>query len=178
MVIPPPSTGWLHTLLRKITASSLWIRLFPPNLHILIDRIAEGLSTGRTTLTGALGGVAVIKITAKGARTGKARSVSVVAIPQGEELILVASNFGRPHHPSWYYNLKASPQVAVTYGEQTRNYVAREVGGAEREACWSKAAQVYPGYRVYARTAAPRKIPIIVLAPSTFPVARSPAAVE
>jgi deazaflavin-dependent oxidoreductase (nitroreductase family) len=92
--------------------------------------------------------------------------VPLVAIPDGEGLILIASNWGRTHHPSRYYNLKASPKVAVTFRNRTRDYIAREVEGAERDACWNKAVEAYPGYAAYEERCTPRKIPLIVLAPS------------
>jgi deazaflavin-dependent oxidoreductase (nitroreductase family) len=85
-----------------------------------------------------------------------------VGIPDGERLILIASNWGQAKHPAWYYNVKANPQVTITRDGVTRPYVAREVMGEERERCWAKAVALYPGYRGYAARAG-RGIPVIVL---------------
>ncbi|MCW5864005.1 MAG: nitroreductase family deazaflavin-dependent oxidoreductase, partial [Anaerolineae bacterium] len=47
-------------------------------------------------------------------------------------------------------------------GPPGRLYVAREVVGEERAACWAKAVAVYPGYEAYARRAG-REIPVVVV---------------
>ncbi|MGD0575522.1 MAG: nitroreductase family deazaflavin-dependent oxidoreductase [Anaerolineales bacterium] len=151
--------------MKRTGASRPGARLFSASLHVF-DRIALRLSGGRGTLTEALGGLPIVTVATKGARTGRPRSVPLVATPDGEDLIVIASNWGRPRHPSWYYNLKASPKVTVTFCNRTQDYIAREVEGAEREACWSKAVEVYPGDAAYEKRCAPRKIPVIVLAPS------------
>jgi len=138
---------------------------------VLLSHVAylrpDGLAAfrGSDHLGGVLSGLPVVTITTAGARTGNTRSVSLISIPEGDELILIASNWGRPRHPSWYHNLKANPQVTVSFRGQTQAYLAREVAGDEREAYWRKATRFYPGYDAYARRCAPREIPVIILVP-------------
>ncbi|HSB89540.1 MAG TPA: nitroreductase/quinone reductase family protein, partial [Anaerolineales bacterium] len=117
-MIDEPRTGWLYAALRKITASRVGIWLFSPTLHLL-DRATLALSMGNATLSGFLGGVSVVTVTPSAGRTGKARSVPLFGIPAGEAIIVIASNWGRPHNPSWYRRLKADPRVAVTYRNRT-----------------------------------------------------------
>ena len=40
-------------------------------------------------------------LTTTGAKTGRPRTLPVLALPDGQDVILIASNFGRPRHPSW-----------------------------------------------------------------------------
>jgi len=164
MIVDSPRAGYFYTTVRKITSSPPGIWFFSRTLHIF-DRTALQLSGGRTTFGGVLSGLPVVTITTAGARTGNTRSVSLISIPEGDELILIASNWGRPRHPSWYHNLKANPQVTVSFRGQTQAYLAREVAGDEREAYWRKATRFYPGYDAYARRCAPREIPVIILVP-------------
>ena len=164
MNIDEPRTGLYFMLMRKITASRVGVWLFSPILHVL-DRAALSLSGGQATLTGLLGGVAVVTVTTIGARSGAPRSMPLLAIPAGESIILVASNWGRQCHPGWYHNLKKHPEVTVRYCNRSEVYHARQVLGEERAACWKRVTEVYPGYEAYQRRCAPRMIPIIMLDP-------------
>ena len=127
-----------------------------------IDAAVFRLSGGRATASAILTGLPLITLTTTGAKSGQPRSVPLVGIPDGERLILIASNWGQAKHPAWYYNVKANPAVTVTRDGVARPYVAREVMGEERAACWERAVAVYPGYRGYAARAG-RGIPVVVV---------------
>ena len=127
-----------------------------------VDVATLCLSGGRTTASAVLSGLPIIQLTTTGARSGRPRTVPLVGIPDGERLILIASNWGQAKHPAWYYNVKANPQVTITRDGVARPYIAREVTGEERAACWGRAVAVYPGYRGYAGRAG-REIPVVVL---------------
>jgi deazaflavin-dependent oxidoreductase (nitroreductase family) len=127
-----------------------------------LDRAVLRLSGGRMTPGAVFTGLPIISLTTTGARSGQTRSVPLVGIPDGDRLILIASNWGQDKHPAWYHNVKADPRVTVGSNGQSREYIAREVTGEEREACWQRALALYPGYGAYAvRTG--RTIPVIVL---------------
>jgi len=127
-----------------------------------LDRAMLKLSGERTTVAALTAGLPIIRLTTLGARSGQARTVPLIAIPNGERLILIASNWGQARHPAWYHNLKANPQVTVSHLGQERTYIAREVSGEERDACWQRAVALYAGYRNYAARAG-RVIPVVVL---------------
>jgi deazaflavin-dependent oxidoreductase (nitroreductase family) len=128
-----------------------------------VDGAILRLSDGHFTASSLFSGLPIITLTTTGARSGKPRDVPLVGIPDGERLILIASNWGQARHPAWYYNVKANPAVMVTRGGQTQPYVAQELTGAAREAAWARAVALYPGYRGYAERAG-REIPVIALA--------------
>lgn len=127
-----------------------------------LDRAVLWLSGGRTTAAALTTGLPIIGLATTGARSSQARTVPLVGIPDGNRLILIASNWGQAKHPAWYYNLRANPRVMVTYGGRSAAYRAREVSGEERESCWQRAVTLYPGYRNYAARAG-REIPVVVL---------------
>lgn len=130
-----------------------------------VDKTAMRWSGGRLS-TGSIIGLPIIRLNTTGAKSGQPRSVPLVGIPDGDRLILIASNWGQAKHPAWYYNVQANPRVTVEGASGVpveHRYTAREVTGAEREACWQKAVALYPGYVAYARRAAGRTIPVIVL---------------
>lgn len=148
----------LHPILR--TRLSGWF--LARTLHHL-DRPVLRLSHGRYSLTSALAGLPVVAVTTIGAKSGRPRSLPLVAIPDGEHVILIASNFGQHHHPAWYYNLRAHPEVQLTYEGKTVTYLARETDGPERERCWQRAVAVYSGYALYKERAGQRQIGVFLL---------------
>ena len=62
----------------------------------------------------------VMLLTTTGAKTGLQRTVPLVYLSDDAGLILVASNFGGEHHPGWYHNLIANPNVEVLAGDRQR----------------------------------------------------------
>lgn len=130
-----------------------------------IDAAVFRASGGRTTAGAVLSGLPLVTLTTTGAKTGQPRSVTLVGIPDGERIILIASNWGQEKHPAWYHNVKANPQVTVFGGGDApagRLYTARELMDEEREAAWARAVALYPGYKGYAARTG-REIPVVVL---------------
>lgn len=148
-------------VVRRIIATRPAAWALARTIHHL-DGAVMRLSGGRTTAAALFSGLPVVTVTTIGAKSGRPRSVPLVAVPDGDRLILIASNWGQAKHPAWYYNVKAHPDVTVTAGGETRRYVAREVMGEERAACWARAVAVYPGYEGYAARAG-REIPVVVV---------------
>ena len=153
--------GGIQRAVRRVIATRPVTWLLARTIHH-VDAAVLRLSGGRTTAAALLSGLPIIALTTTGARSGQPRTVPLVAVPDGDRLILIASNWGQAKHPAWYHNLKANPRVTVTRGGQTRPYLAREAIGEERAALWARAVAVYPGYEGYARRAG-REIPVIVV---------------
>jgi deazaflavin-dependent oxidoreductase (nitroreductase family) len=91
----------------------------------------------------------------------------LLGAPDGENIILIASNWGGKKHPSWYYNVKANPQVQLTIKGHSQAFRAQEVTGPERERCWQRAVAIYPGYELYKSRTDGRTIPVFLLTPQT-----------
>lgn len=153
--------GW-QRLLSWFGASRVgaWLlsHILPP-LDIGLFR----LSRGRTSLSGMLSGLPVVILTTTGARSGRPHTVPLLAILDGSDLAVVASNWGNPRHPAWYRNLLAHPEATATLNGRAKRYLAREVSGAEYERLWRKAVDLYSGYAVYRQRTGRRTIPIILL---------------
>jgi deazaflavin-dependent oxidoreductase (nitroreductase family) len=128
------------------------------------DTLLLSLTKGKRTFT-RIAGLPFIQLSAKGARSGKWRTMPLVGIPDGEKLVLIASNFGQKHYPGWYHNLKSNPECEVRLNGRSQAYVARESLGNERDQYFLLAVSYYAGYASYAARAVPRKVPVIVLEP-------------
>ena len=55
----------------------------------------------------------LLVLTTTGARTGRPHSTPMMYVPDGDRVIVIASNAGAPKHPDWYRNLVANPEVTV-----------------------------------------------------------------
>ena len=107
----------------------------------------------------------VVVLWTLGVKSGKIRKTPLMRVEHDGEYAVVASMGGAPTHPVWYRNLLAHPLVELQDGPVRRDYVAREVTGAERDAWWARATAVWPDYDTYT-TRTDRQIPVVVLTPA------------
>ena len=91
---------------------------------------------------GMLRGRPVIVLTSVGARTGQLRKTALMRVEHDGQYAVVASVGGAPRHPVWYHNLKAEPHVELQDGPMKRDYIAREVSGAEKAVWWARALEI------------------------------------
>lgn len=117
-------------------------------------------SGGRSANT--VQGRPIVVITSVGSRSGKLRKNPVMRVEQEGEYAAVASRGGDPHHPAWYHNFLAHPEVDLQDGDTPRPYVARLVTAAERDVWWERAVAAFPPYAGYQRKT-DREIPVFVL---------------
>ncbi len=109
-------------------------------------------------------GMPVIVLVSRGAKSGKIRKIPLMRVEHDGQYAVVASLGGAPKHPTWYYNLVAHPHVELRDGAVVRDYLARELEGAERETWWARSVEAYPDYADYAIKTS-RLIPVFVLEP-------------
>lgn len=111
-----------------------------------------------------LRGRPIIVLTSVGAKTGKLRKTPLMRVEHEGLYAVVASLGGAPKHPVWYFNLKANPHVELQDGPTKRDYLARELSGAEKAVWWERAVETWPDYAKY-QTRTTRQIPVFVLEP-------------
>jgi F420H(2)-dependent quinone reductase len=100
-----------------------------------------------------------------GAKSGAKRTTPLLYVPDGDDVVIVASKGGYPKHPAWLYNLKANPDTTVQIGGERRAVHARVATQQERERLWPQAVRTYGGYEDYAARSKGREIPLVVLEP-------------
>ncbi|MHC3467233.1 nitroreductase family deazaflavin-dependent oxidoreductase [Streptomyces sp. 7R007] len=110
-------------------------------------------------------GLPVIVLTSRGARSGKIRKTPLMRVEHEGRYAVVASQGGAPKHPTWYHNLKSDPHVELQDGPVKKDFVAREVTGAEKDEWWQRAVAAYPPYADYQKKT-DREIPVFVLEPA------------
>ena len=82
--------------------------------------------------------------------------------PDGNDLIVAATNSGNDKLPLWYLNLKASPNAVVQVGSLKMGVSAHEASGEERTRLWNILKEEQPVFKVYEKSTE-RTIPVIVL---------------
>jgi deazaflavin-dependent oxidoreductase (nitroreductase family) len=154
----------VHRLVRWSAAIRPVAWVYARTLHH-VDRLVFRISRGRTTFAAIVTGLPVVMLTTTGARTRHRTTVPLLGVPDGDRLVVIASNFGRRRNPAWYHNLRANPLASVSVAGDERPVVAYEATGEERSRLWGEDLTVYPGRAAYAARAAHRHIPVMVLAP-------------
>ena len=125
-----------------------------------VDRYESSGGTKGTTVQG----VPVVVMTMRGRRGGKVRKAAVMRVEHEGTYAAVASKGGDDHHPGWYLNLLADPDLRLQDGPDIYDMRAREAEGEERTTWWSRAAAVWPAYDDYQRKT-DRAIPVVLLEP-------------
>jgi deazaflavin-dependent oxidoreductase (nitroreductase family) len=156
--------GTVHRSLRTFASTRPGAWVFARLAHHL-DRPVFRLSGGKRSAASIIAGLPLVMVTTTGAKSGKPRTVPLLAFPADNGIAVIASNFGQRHQPAWYHNLRANAEgeLAVVDGER-RPFRAVEATGERRARIWADALRIYPGYSEYERRA-PREVAVFVLEP-------------
>jgi deazaflavin-dependent oxidoreductase (nitroreductase family) len=88
--------------------------------------------------------------------------------PDGDRLVVVASNGGQDRPPAWWLNLRASGRATVQLKRDTFPVTAAEADGETRDRLWDFVVSRYDGYAKYAEKTS-RRIPVVVLTRDAAP---------
>ena len=128
-------------------------------LHTALFRATRGRVGGSIPGSGP-----VLLLTTNGRKSGRERTVPLLYLRDGEDLVLVASNGGTASHPTWWLNLRANPVAKVEVGDRRLRVRAREASPAEKERLWPRLVEMYGGYEGYQQKT-DREIPVVLLHP-------------
>ena len=131
-----------------------------------VHRVLIAVSFGRVGRK--VGEMPVVELFTTGRRTGRERATMLTSPLQlGDALVVVASRGGDDHHPAWYLNLLANPEVRVAVaGRPAVPMRARTMTDAERAEHWPAVTARYRNYANY-QTRTDRVIPLVLLEPVT-----------
>ena len=107
-------------------------------------------------------GAPILILTTTGRRSGEPRPKPLIFGEDDGRYVVVASRGGAKHHPGWYLNLAADPDVHVQVKADRFPARARTAEGDERERLWKRMAEIWPAYDDY-RQRTDREIPVVVL---------------
>jgi deazaflavin-dependent oxidoreductase (nitroreductase family) len=107
-------------------------------------------------------GAPILILTTTGRRSGEERLKPLIFGEDDGRYVVIASKGGAQHHPDWYLNLRADPDVHVQVKADRFAARARIAEGEERERLWRRMAEIWPAYDDY-RQKTDREIPVVVL---------------
>lgn len=117
---------------------------------------------------GAIGGrmmnSPVLLLTTRGRKTNKPRTVPLLYLADGDDLVLVASNGGATKHPTWWLNLQANPEAQIQVKGNKQRIRAERASAEEKRRLWPSLVAMYPGYKKY-QEITNRDIPVVILHP-------------
>ena len=111
-----------------------------------------------------VGGAPVCLLTTIGRKSGEPRTMPLLYLRDGADIVVVASKGGFSDNPQWYLNLGVNPEVEITIGRDQLHMTARTADEAEKAVLWPKLVAMYKSYDSYqARTE--RDIPVVICSP-------------
>ena len=129
-----------------------------------MNNVAYRLSDGR--VAGHIpSGAPICLLTTTGRRSGRLRTVPLVYVPDGDDLVVVASRGGMGSHPARDHKHQAAPRATLQVRAATTRVRARDATEAERDRLWPTLTAAYPHFDAYQlRTS--RRIPVVILSPA------------
>jgi deazaflavin-dependent oxidoreductase (nitroreductase family) len=128
-------------------------------LNNVIYRLSAGRVAGQVP-----SGAPICLLTTTGRRSGRRRTVPLLYVPIGDEMVVVASRGGMSTHPAWFLNLLARPEVTVQRGSLTGRARARVATDEEKARVWPALVAAYEHFEAY-QLRTDRTIPVVILTP-------------
>jgi deazaflavin-dependent oxidoreductase (nitroreductase family) len=125
-------------------------------VHSTLYRTSNGVIGGRIAKS------PVLLLTTTGRRSGKQRTVPLLYLMDGRNVVLVASNGGAVRDPTWWFNLQTTSEAWIQIKGIRRRVKAEEASAAEKQRLWPRLTAMYPGYKRY-QEITDRNIPVVIL---------------
>jgi deazaflavin-dependent oxidoreductase (nitroreductase family) len=142
-----------------LTSAGRWYTI---NVAPRIDGTLGRRTGGRLT---SLPGIPMVLLTHTGARSGRTYVTPLLYFTDRDDVILIASNYGRERHPAWLANVKANPEVRLQARGRGGRYRARIATPAERDRLFTLAKRLTRAYASYEQRAVERTIQIVICTP-------------
>ncbi|ONI73058.1 nitroreductase family deazaflavin-dependent oxidoreductase [Actinosynnema sp. ALI-1.44] len=128
------------------------------NTQVIEEFRANGGKVG-----GMFEGAPMVILTTTGAKSGNSVTNPLMYLPDGDRIVIIASNAGADKHPAWYYNIKANPEITIEIGTEKYQATAEEVTDrAERDALYARMVEIAEGFAEYERKT-DRLIPVFAV---------------
>jgi deazaflavin-dependent oxidoreductase (nitroreductase family) len=125
-------------------------------VHRVLYRCSNGVIGGRVANS------PVLLLTTTGRRSGRQRTVPLLYLMDGPNVVLVASNGGAVRHPIWWLNLQTRSEARIQIKGIQRRVKAEQASAAEKQRLWPRLTAMYPGYKRY-QEITDRNIPVVIL---------------
>lgn len=153
-------TWWLGgKVFTTTTGSAIWRAVVAP-----VEAPLMKATRGRVRVSFS---APIVVLTSVGARSGERRHIPLTYFTDGDDVVLIASNYGGTSHPAWYHNLRADPMCELHIGERGGRFTAREADGADRDRLYALAFdRLNPAFALHEKRSGARTIPVMRLTPA------------
>ncbi len=134
----------------------MWLIPWISKAHVAFYKLTSG------KIGSDLAGKPGLLLRTVGRRSGKTHTVCLPYLPDGDSKVVVASFAGADHHPAWFHNLRANPEVVVRDKGEVYWATATVPEGEERAQLWDKVVADAPWYGEY-QVKTDRQIPVVRL---------------
>lgn len=139
---------WYLSLIRHI-GGARWFTWLGAHVLTRLDKWLYSRFHGRLVSAGPPI-LPLLLLTTTGRKSGRPTSTPLVYLPDGDDLVVVASNWGQRQHPGWSFNLLAEPRAIVEISGRRHRVLARLATAAERARLWPELLEEFPPYQTYA----------------------------
>ena len=154
--------GLLTPLAVRIGAIPWMPRLLPQIMWV--DKLIQRLTMGHLTILN-IAGLPNLMLTVRGRKTGTPRTIPLLCVPYGEEILIAGSNFGGPVEPMWVKNIEAAEDVGVRFRRREMTMRVRRLEGDDRTTAWAHMIKTWPNFARYERRT-DRLIKVFLLTPT------------
>ena len=84
-----------------------------------------------------------------GAKSGEPRTSPLLYVRDGDDVLVLGTNFGQVKHPGWTANLRKDPDARIEIGPFNLAVHASEIADAQWDRYFPGFVAVYPGYANY-----------------------------
>ena len=127
--------------------------------HVFLYRLTGG------RVGGTIRKAPVVLLTTTGRKSGQPRTAPLLAMQDGENMVVVASNGGSDRHPVWWLNLQKQPEADLQLGSEKKRVRAERANDEEKARLWPRIVEMYSGYADYQKKTE-RAIPLVILRPA------------
>ena len=110
--------------------------------------------------------VPVCLLTHRGRTSGREFTAPLLYLPDGDRVVVVASQGGLPRDPQWYRNILVDPEVTIQVRGDVRRMTARTATAEERAALWPRLVELYADFDSY-QSWTDRVIPVVICEPKS-----------
>ena len=115
-------------------------------LQALGPRFITPIHVGLYRLLGGrmVGGTSNLLLTTVGRRSGQPRTVTVGYLRDGDDVVMMDTNFAKRAVPAWVFNLRAHPEAEVRLGRDRYRARAEFLEGEDRAGQWDRQVAAEP----------------------------------
>ena len=152
---------WYTRLVRSL-GHHQWFAIVMKRVGWRLDRTLLRLTNGRFDLSGP--DIPTMLLTATGRRTGRPRTVPLVYVEDGRNVIVACENFGLNETSRWPQNVLANPAVITQIGDRSEHRLARLATPEEVDLNMPSLLAAWPAHDTYLERTGHRQV--FVLEPS------------